>query len=177
MRFASTGHAQECAKCKGKEWIPATLSTMPEKGKKVIVRFENSIGKERKTIAMWCPAFYLEASEEDEDPDYDADENAFSKQGWYEEMECAEYVYLVPYDITHWMPLPDSPEKKQMYVGAGLVTFGDATRHEKRSPGMTDVGNDWQDNECHNHKTGADSFTASVEWGDMPDAENRPKES
>jgi hypothetical protein len=62
---------------------------------------------------------------------------------------------------AHWKPLPEPLMSKSECRRTEIQT---ATRHEKHYPHMTDV---------NDHPTGADSFTASVDWSEMPDAENQ----
>jgi hypothetical protein len=47
----------------------------------------------------------------DGEADYDeTTDNYYWLEGWYEWNDCEETHWALGWKITHWMPLPDSPE-------------------------------------------------------------------
>ena len=86
-------------------------------GKKVVARYLNQLGKERRVMARYVPRWTEEV-----DPDY-ADEytnHEYSGEkdayyycaGWYEQIDNWNELsscYIHEGKVTHWMPLPPGP--------------------------------------------------------------------
>jgi len=97
-------------------WISVTES-LPETGKKVIATFVNQSGKRRTICAHYIARWSVESDNNDDCHDeYSEEKDAyFYCEGWYENIEnWGEYmaVHVCEGEITHWMPLPESPEQQ-----------------------------------------------------------------
>jgi len=108
-------------------WIRVT-ERLPEAGKKVIATFVNQSGKRRTICAHHIVRWSVESDNDDCCHDeYSAEKDAyFLCEGWYENIEnWGEYssVHVCEGEITHWMPLPESPEQQatQPVVPEGYV--------------------------------------------------------
>jgi hypothetical protein len=97
-------------------WINVTQS-LPETGKKVIATFVNQSGKRRTICAHYIERWALESDSDDDCYDeYSEEKDAyFYCKGWYENIEnWGGYtsVHVCEGEVTHWMPLPESPEQQ-----------------------------------------------------------------
>jgi hypothetical protein len=81
-------------------WQP--IETAP-KGRIIFVGYWNELNKWRTLRACYYLPGTLEAYE-----DYD---ESFMNEGWYEESDESDVIYMLHADPTHWMPLPEPPEK------------------------------------------------------------------
>jgi hypothetical protein len=103
-------------------WI-SVADKLPETGKKVIATFLNQSGKRRTICAHYIERWSVESdSDSDCYDEYSEEKDAyFFCEGWYENIEnWGEYsaVHVCEGEITHWMPLPESPEKQDL-ISAG----------------------------------------------------------
>lgn len=94
-------------------WIPEAV--LPTPGMKVIATYVNDLGNRRTIMAKWVAAKTVEAfSLDDEFGEYDeATDTTYVPQGWYEIINNWDDCPLVAVHegaITHWMPLPASPD-------------------------------------------------------------------
>jgi hypothetical protein len=95
-------------------WVDAATQK-PETGKKVIVCGHWSNGNRWRTIATWQPAGTVDASMWDETPDdwWDEEGNVCTNptDEWSESPVEGERSYALE-NVTHWMPLPDMPNRR-----------------------------------------------------------------
>jgi len=94
-------------------WIKCT-DKMPKKHKLVFAFGINHYQKDRIVRAYYVSKYSMSAeyAEYDGDCDYNKDEDEyFWPAGWYECNEVEEINYKVPFEITHWKPMPRSPIK------------------------------------------------------------------
>jgi hypothetical protein len=104
------------------EWIPTTQA-FPKSGDRVLFSMINSQGRRRTSIGYYSGKLSLRAEEQwegfnDLDADYfdyspdDTDcQEPYIPEGWFEEGAEGEYCYSQS-GVTHWMPLPKSPEEE-----------------------------------------------------------------
>lgn len=98
----------------GMKWRP--ISEAPTKTV-VIVAFQTSLGKWRRTLAAYYGVRELEASMEFEGGEYDEDRDEyFCPAGWYEPVEAETGL---DYNLHHlsetplcWLPLPPAPDRE-----------------------------------------------------------------
>ena len=89
------------------QWID--VKDLPEAEKIVFVFGINEMGKQRILRAYYAPDKTVEGMD-DEFSDYDEERDKyFLPQGWYECNEFEETNWRVEFEVTHWMPLPQSP--------------------------------------------------------------------
>jgi len=86
----------------------------PEPGVKVVGKYTNDLGKERKVMCMWVSAKTLPVHHDATDffGEYDEETDEFwSPEGWYEtiEAEVGEGWSAIPTDkpIEQWLPIPE----------------------------------------------------------------------
>lgn len=99
-------------------WVPVA-ERLPKAGRRVLVTALNGIHVWR-TVAQYWPAGTMDASDWDDPPedwwDEDGDKCTNPEPGWYESQIETETNYLLT-GVTHWMPLPPSPNKADMPSG------------------------------------------------------------
>lgn len=118
--LACSGCVSGCFRCRsvkvqGDGWIPVR-ERLPESERTVLAFYLNSHGKGRRVRAEYIAAKTKSADDgwdSDEPADYDeqADEY-FWPAGWYEVMDnWDDLTHMVIHEgeVTHWMPLPESP--------------------------------------------------------------------
>jgi hypothetical protein len=95
-------------------WIPVT-EQMPKVGCKVLVCGHYSNGNRWRALAKWQPAGTMGAELWDEAPDdwWDEDGNVYTNPTdlWVEYPLVIEQCGFLD-NVTHWMPLPDMPNKQ-----------------------------------------------------------------
>lgn len=109
----------------GDGWIPVS-ERLPESERTVLAFYLNSHGKGRRVRAEYIAAKTKSADDgwdSDEPADYDeqADEY-FWPAGWYEVMDnWDDLTHMVIHEgeVTHWMPLPESPAIAAARKGEG----------------------------------------------------------
>jgi hypothetical protein len=85
---------------------------LPESGKRVIFHWTNELGNSRTSIGFYAAPKEISADDYEEPQEYEYDEEKdcyWLSSGWYEEGAEGEYFYP-QHKVTHWMPLPESPE-------------------------------------------------------------------
>ena len=91
-------------------WIPVA-DQLPKTGQRVLVTALNGLHVWR-TVAQYWPAGTMDASDWDDPPEdwWDTDGNTCTnpEPGWYEAQIETEVQYLL-HGVSHWMPLPPSP--------------------------------------------------------------------
>jgi len=112
-------------------WIDRFLSTLPEEKEEnkwisvkdkmpnpeipLLVYGLNEYKKGRRLRACWIPQYYMSTDESEYEgtPDYNEEKDEYYwPQGWYEWNEHEDIHFLIDFDITHWMPLPEfNPSK------------------------------------------------------------------
>ena len=99
-------------------WVPVAES-LPKTGQRVLVTALNGIHVWR-TVAQYWPAGTMDASHWDNPPDDWWDESGDKctnpEPGWYEAQIETETNYLLT-GVSHWMPLPPSPNTKSSQPG------------------------------------------------------------
>ena len=102
------------ATVQGARWIPVSQQ-LPKQNEKVLVTYTNQLGNCRRVIAELVAKHTVEASDDcwGDGADYDeATDQYYCPAGWYECVEnWDELAYLAVHEgeVTHWMPLPESP--------------------------------------------------------------------
>ncbi len=95
-------------------WVPVS-ERMPKDRQRVLVAHLNGIHVWR-AIATYWPAGTMDASNWDDPPDdwWDEDGNrcVCPDAGWWEECFEVEGASMLG-NVTHWMPLPPSPNNEQ----------------------------------------------------------------
>lgn len=106
--------AKNIAQCmvRGGKWTE-TKDRLPESGVPVLVFVQGVYGdKTRRLRAHYAEKNTLVQSDlfEGDDTDYDDDTGTcYCKEGWYEANEFEEVHWRIDGEVTHWMPLPESP--------------------------------------------------------------------
>jgi hypothetical protein len=93
------------------QWVTVT-EKLPEKPMPVLCFALNENGKQRIFRAAYARKNELEANEAycDDWGEYDEKTDTYyAPEGWYEWNDCEETHWRVPYEVTHWMPLPEPP--------------------------------------------------------------------
>ena len=100
------------------EWTKIA-ERMPEPGKAVLACINvpryNKPPEFNQVIlrAVWYPRWYEVANTDDEVAEYSEDKDEYYlKEGWYEWNQEEETHFFVSDPVTHWMPLPDPPNKE-----------------------------------------------------------------
>ncbi len=83
------------------EWQP--IETAP-KGKKLLLGYRNRAGQWRTVTGCYYLPGTLAVDE-----DW-SDVGGFAPEGWYEESETQDHLWLCDEPPTHWMPLPELPK-------------------------------------------------------------------
>ncbi len=124
-----SGWCLDCVKTMGEElsvtkteverlrgrWVSAAAN-LPQEGIPVLarVRWRMCDGWKYRTIrAQYAGQYSLEAADDNDDSDYDENtDQYYAKEGWYEDNEFEETHWRVGGEVTHWMALPEPPEKE-----------------------------------------------------------------
>lgn len=98
----------------GPQWITVD-ERLPEPGTWVIAAYRNALGKWRQVVGEHIPQFFAELSpDSDVEGDYcEAADLFYARAGWYEQQDNWDdygYVAIDNGKVTHWQPLPASPE-------------------------------------------------------------------
>jgi len=89
---------------------------LPTGAKAVLAHYKNSLGNSRIIKAQYMPKFFEEYNSDSDglDADYCEESDCYYwPEGWYEKIDnWDDYSAVVVYqgEITHWMPLPASPD-------------------------------------------------------------------
>ena len=93
------------------QWIPVT-ERLPVK--KVIARYINCAGNERKVMACYVPRWTVESTgEEDYYEHHEESDIFYLREGWYEQLDnWGEYsaCYIHEGVVTHFCEIPEGPE-------------------------------------------------------------------
>lgn len=97
------------------KWMPVS-SGLPPHGRNVVATYINRLGNRRTIIAHYIERWTEESfSDENEDNDEYSEELDiyYLKEGWYENLDNWDYSSIIVHEgeITHWMPLPGSPDE------------------------------------------------------------------
>jgi len=96
------------------KWI-SVKDKMPNPEIPLLVYGLNEYKKGRRLRACWIPQYYMSTDESEYEgtPDYNEEKDEYYwPQGWYEWNEHEDIHFLIDFDITHWMPLPEfNPSK------------------------------------------------------------------
>jgi hypothetical protein len=104
------------------EW--RRVDKLPPPGERVLFSWLNCHGYRHTSIGYYAAEFALlaeevwdNAAELDSDyfkykPDDEDQQHPYIPKGWYEEGAEAEYCFPQS-GVTHWMPLPRSPNRKE----------------------------------------------------------------
>ena len=92
------------------EWIPVDQA-LPRDTRRILFTWRNRQGKWRTALGLYVRHREIEADWDvsNEECEEDANGTSWLMEGWYEDSYTAGYVGLV-LDVTHWMPLPASPD-------------------------------------------------------------------
>jgi hypothetical protein len=94
-------------------WISVSQQ-MPPVSRGVLAFYKNVLGHGRIIRAEWIPAKTIVADTDDQQSEYDeATDEFYVPEGWYEKInnwDDYSSVFVREGTITHWMPLPASPE-------------------------------------------------------------------
>lgn len=109
----------KCAKPVAPNWIPVT-ERLPENDKPVLAFGRAANNQKHKTIfkGRWIADHTMLSADFGADDDMslnydDAEDEYYVPEGWFERIENWDDftdVAAGDYIITHWMPLPESPE-------------------------------------------------------------------
>lgn len=95
-------------------WTPTALC-LPNSGVPVLACYKNALGNWRRIRACWVAAKTEESGSESEIGEYDeATETYYDPEGWYEQIDNWDTysgVAVHQGEITHWMPMPDPPQR------------------------------------------------------------------
>jgi len=95
------------------DWIELTEGNHPVPEKLVLAFGINQYGKGRVVRAFYAPKFSVQDDNEYDAAEYSEEKDEFFlKEGWYECNECEEFNWMIDFEITHYMPLPDHPPLK-----------------------------------------------------------------
>jgi len=91
----------------------AVADSMPPSGRLVFAAFVNSYGMQRIVRAFWADTRDVEVPEDPyETCDHDEESGiVWLHPGWYEECDGSEDFYAITDEVTHWMPMPESPAR------------------------------------------------------------------
>jgi len=100
------------------EWVSVTVN-MPVPGSPVLAvyldeRYPRGVKKLVPVVvrACWIPEKFSSDDYEGDDAVYDENTDEYYwPQGWYEWNETEETHFALPDTVTHWMPLPEVPQK------------------------------------------------------------------
>jgi hypothetical protein len=94
-------------------WIDVE-EEMPPNGRRVMFTWMNSLGKRRTSIGRYVAARTVEEYDEETNGttnDYDeATDTYYAHAGWHEMPVESEHYYPVADKVTHWQPIPETPE-------------------------------------------------------------------
>jgi hypothetical protein len=94
-------------------WIDVD-EAMPPNGRRVMFTWMNSLGKRRTSIGRYVAARTVEEYDEETNGttnDYDeATDTYYAHAGWHEMPVESEHYYPVGDKVTHWQPIPETPE-------------------------------------------------------------------
>lgn len=97
-------------------WI-SVEDELPKVGKPVLVNFTLSTGVTRTTRAIWVKKFTCtedEYGEFNNGAEYEeASDDYYWPEGWYEYPTQFEESMMISEEVTHWMPLPAAPMRKE----------------------------------------------------------------
>jgi len=103
-----------------------TKNGKPTAGIPVIAFGKNEHGKDRIIRAFYAPRFTIEDDNEYEAAEYSEEKECyFLREGWYESNEHDEVNWMVCFEITHWMPLPDAPYCRHPQIEVRSVNMQD----------------------------------------------------
>ena len=93
-------------------WV-SVADRMPTAGVKVLVCYRNSYGNLRRTCAHYSPLHMVDASTWDGGEPDETEDGTFEPEGWWEEPVELERVEFIADEVTHWMPLPEPPDRSK----------------------------------------------------------------
>jgi len=99
------------------KWIPIE-EKQPETKDRVLVSFENEYRKQVISIAEYIAMRtvlaedYMADDSAQEFDDYDEEKDCYwTREGFYEWQYVADINYYLHEKVTHWLPLPELPDK------------------------------------------------------------------
>ena len=102
------------AALEAQEWV-SVEERLPTSGVKVIARYKNGMGKERRVMAEYIAQYSIEQDGDSDsiDPDYCEERDIYYwPAGWYERIENWDDLthITIDYPVEDWKPLPEPPE-------------------------------------------------------------------
>lgn len=95
------------------QWV-SVAERFPASGVTVMAAYQNSLGNWRRIRAQWVAEKSVESSPESEIGEYDEETDTYyDPSGWYEAIDnWDDFTAVAVYqgEVTHWMPLPASPQ-------------------------------------------------------------------